>query len=230
MHTAHSVIGPPKDVEIRIVNNGLNINVREPEGFNNSMMKALCTWLYQVKVWNNSTDSLEVIDAELPFFRVESIEASTTYCVKAKMNCKDRNRSSVYSEEYCITTDPRSHLVAWIAGLTFFGIILISVMLYVCFYPLKRFINRIFFPSNKLPSSCNKGLGQSSSDFINQPFLLHEEETTERCYIVQDANTEVQIIPENRSQSNSQDSGNYSNESQNMRETLTPSDSSGSHV
>ncbi|XP_075710688.1 interferon alpha/beta receptor 1-like isoform X2 [Rhinoderma darwinii] len=149
-----TVLGPPKDLKMRIENNVLFVDVSKPEVFKNAELDSFCDWLTHLKYWNNSTLNAE--EEKFPFFMIESLEASTTYCVKAKMKCPDYNTNSLYSEVNCITTDPRSYLVAWITGFTFLGIVVISVVLYICFCPLKRYVKHVFFPSGKLPSSIDK--------------------------------------------------------------------------
>ncbi|KAM3933188.1 interferon alpha/beta receptor 1-like isoform 2-T2 [Leptodactylus fuscus] len=220
-----TVPSPPKNVTMRILGNELFINVSDPEGFKNYEIKGICSWQTHVEI-NSTHGKVPPLEGAQLFFKLKSIEASTTYCAKAKKKCRNNTRSSRYSEVFCITTDPKSYLVAWIAGFTLFGIVLISVVLYVCFCPLKRFIKKIFFPSNKLPSSIEKGFGESPLDCIKYPFLLHEEETTDQCYIVQNANTEdlVQNNSKERSQTSVQDSGNYTGESNTTGESIAPSE------
>ncbi|XP_044140364.1 interferon alpha/beta receptor 1-like [Bufo gargarizans] len=215
-------IGPPKNVTMRIVNKELFIDVSAPEGFKDEDIDGLCGWLTHLEYWTNSTHNSEVTvkEEKRPFFKIESLEESTTYCAKAKMKCEDRDRSSLYSQVYCITTDPKSYLFAWIIGCTIVGIVLISFGLYICFCPLKRCIKHTFFPSNRLPSSIEKGFGELPLDCIKHPFLLHEEETMDQCYIVQNSHTEC-LVQDNSSQDNSQESGNYSDTGQTTGEAGT---------
>ncbi|XP_056415478.1 interferon alpha/beta receptor 1 isoform X2 [Hyla sarda] len=207
-----TIIGPPKNVKMQIVDHELYINVSAPEGFRNTEINFLCKWRTHLEYWTNSTRGSE--DKEEPFFKIKSLEPSTTYCAKAKMQCADSNRSSQYSEVDCITTDPKSYLVAWITVFSFFGVVVIPVVLYFCFCPMKRYIKHTFFPSRRLPSSIEKGFGESPLNCMKYSFLLHEEETMDRCYIVQDSHNVQQNINANSSNATSQDSGNYSNEGQ----------------
>ncbi|XP_071994782.1 interferon alpha/beta receptor 1-like [Engystomops pustulosus] len=208
-----TVISPPKDLKMGIKGNKLFINVSAPEGFNNSNIYHLCDWLTHLEYWTKSTQNSEVTvqESNKPFFSIESIEASTTYCAKAKMTCNNNsNRSSLYGEEHCITSGSRSYLVAWI----FMAIVVISVVLYICFCNVKRYIKHIFFPSSNLPPTFHKGLGETSLNCNQEQFLLPKEEATDRCCIDLRSSTEdlVPINGSDKSQGNSQDSGNYSNE------------------
>ncbi|XP_044140363.1 interferon alpha/beta receptor 1-like [Bufo gargarizans] len=220
-----TVVGPPKDLMMRIVNNELFVNVSAPEGFRNTDIDGICGWLTHLEYWTNSTHSSEVTvkEEKRPFFKIESLKDSTTYCAKAKMKCKDSDRSSLYSQVDCITTDPRSYMVEWIIGFTIFGVVLLSVLLYICFCPLKRYIKHTFFPSSRLPSCIEQGFGESSVDSTKRAFLLPEEETTDRCSIVRNSHTEdlVQIHSKSSPQASSQDSGNYSDEGQSTGEAGT---------
>ncbi|XP_069801597.1 interferon alpha/beta receptor 1 isoform X2 [Dendropsophus ebraccatus] len=218
-----TVIGPPKELKMRIVDNELYINVSAPKGFSNTDIQSLCEWQTHMEYWISSTHNSEVMvkEAMQPFFKIDHLEASTTYCARAKMRCKDSDRSSQDSEDYCITTDPRSHLFAFIAGFTFLGIIFTSIILFFCGCCLKHYVKQTFFPASKLPLSIEKGFGESPLDSMRHPFLLHKEETMDRCYIVNNSDTEDlgQINHADSSNANSQDSGNYSNEGQTTGET-----------
>ncbi|XP_069616911.1 interleukin-10 receptor subunit beta-like [Ranitomeya imitator] len=219
-----TVFGPPKHLKMDIIDHKLFINVTAPEGFRHAEIYNYCTWQTSLSYWINSTDTREVTveEYEQPFYTLDSLEPSTTYCAKAKKKCKKSNRSSLYSQEYCITTDPRSHLAAWIIGFTFFGIVLISTVLYLCFCPFKRYMKQIFFPSNKLPSSVEKGLGNQSLDCIRKPFFSYDEEITDKCTIESCHTEDLGEVDYNKtSQANSRDSGNYSHEGQTTGQTFT---------
>ncbi|XP_073524447.1 interferon alpha/beta receptor 1-like [Phyllobates terribilis] len=219
-----TVFGPPKDLKMGIIDNKLFINVTAPEGFGHREIYNYCTWRTNLNYWIKSTDKQEEVmvkEDNQPFYTIDSLEPSTTYCAKAKMKCDRSNRSSLYSQEYCITTDPRSYLVAWIVGFTFLGIVLISVILYLFFCPFKRYMKQIFFPSNKLPSSVEKGLGNQPLDCIRKPFLSYEEEITDNCIIENSHTEDLEPVNYNKtSQANSQDSENYSHEGQTTGETI----------
>ncbi|CAN2387591.1 hypothetical protein PRIEUP_LOCUS11910, partial [Pristimantis euphronides] len=204
-----TIFGPPRNLTMQIIQNELFINVSAPKGFQNKDVYNYCNWLTHLKHWTNSTQnsSVKVIEDKQVFFKLVSLDVSTTYCAKAKMKCLNSNRSSLYSQVYCITTDPTSYLVVWITLSTILGIIVISLILYACVCPFKRYIKEIVFPSIKLPSSIEKGFGESPLDCIGHSYLL-QEETTDQCYIVQKSSTEdlVQIGCKNSPQDNSQDS------------------------
>ncbi|XP_073440698.1 interferon alpha/beta receptor 1 [Dendrobates tinctorius] len=219
-----TVFGPPKYLKMGVIEHKLFINVTDPEGFRHSEIYNYCTWRTSLSYWINSTDPREAMvkEDEQPFYTIDSLEPSTTYCAKAKKKCMKSNRSSLYSQEYCITTDPRSYLVAWIIGFTFLGIVLTSTILYLCFCPFKRYMKQIFFPSNKLPSSVEKGLGNQSLDCIRKPFFSYEEEITDNCTIEIGHTEDLGEDDYNKtSQANSQDSGNYSHEGQTTGQTFT---------
>ncbi|XP_075053288.1 interferon alpha/beta receptor 1-like isoform X2 [Mixophyes fleayi] len=218
-----AIMGPPTNIDITIVNNDLFVLVSAPEGFKDSNLLSVCDWEYYLEFWNNSTHTeVKYMNKSGPHFHIEALEISTTYCMKVRTKCDSRfqDRTGLYSEIRCITTDPRSYVTAWITGSVFFGIIVISIFVYICLCPLKRYMKTIFFPSSKLPSSIGKDMQDSSRNFIKIPFSLHEDETFDRCYIIQDTQPEdMEQIDKNASKAKNQDSGNYSNDDQATGET-----------
>ncbi|XP_073473257.1 interferon alpha/beta receptor 1-like isoform X2 [Aquarana catesbeiana] len=209
-----TLIGPPTNLKLTIQDNDLHIAVESPEGFRHEGLRGYCTWMYHLKTWKNSTP-MEVITMEdkVPHFTIKAVNPSTTYCAKAHTRCADRNRTGLYSETYCIPTDPRSYVKEWIIGSVFGAIIVISVSLYICLCPLKRYLKHVFFPKSKLPSSIEKGLQDSPQNYIKNFFLLNEEETTDKCYIMQKSPVDAEVtIDKNNSGAKGRDSGNYSNE------------------
>ncbi|KAM4047466.1 interferon alpha/beta receptor 1 isoform 2-T2 [Anomaloglossus baeobatrachus] len=98
--------GPPKELKMQIIDHNLFINVTAPDGFRHTEIYNYCPWLTNLSYWINATHDPEVTfeEKKQPFFTIHSLKKSTTYCAKAKMACKNSNRSSLYSEVYCITT------------------------------------------------------------------------------------------------------------------------------
>ncbi|XP_077336082.1 interferon alpha/beta receptor 1-like isoform X2 [Lithobates pipiens] len=209
-----TLIGPPTNLKLTIQDNDLHIAVESPEGFRYEELSGYCTWMYRLKTWKNSTP-MDVITMEdkVPHFTIKAVKPSTTYCAKAHTRCADFNRTGLYSETYCIPTDPQSYVKEQIIGLVFGAIIVISVSLYICLCPLKRYLKHVFFPKSKLPSSIEKGLQDSPPNYIKNFFLLNEEETTDKCYIMQKSPVDAEVtIDKNNSGAKGRDSGNYSNE------------------
>ncbi|CAI9607580.1 unnamed protein product [Staurois parvus] len=207
-----TVIGPPTNIKLTIQNNNLHIDVKAPEGFKHDALHAHCMWVYHLETWKNSTPA-EVITMKdkVPHFTIKAVEASTTYCAKANTQCD--GRVGLYSESYCITTDPRSYMTEWIIGSVFGAIIVIAVILYICLCPLKRYLKHVFFPKSKLPSSIEKGLPDLPQNYIKNFFLLNEEETTDKCYIIQNSPLDAEATRDkNNSGAKGRDSGNYSYE------------------
>lgn len=91
----------------------------------------------------------------------------------------------------------------------------IPVILYIVKVLLK-FINYVFFPSSKPPSTIDEYFSEQS---LKNLFLSTSEEQIERCFIIENIDTistiETNHIDEDHkiySSQTSQDSGNYSNE------------------
>ncbi|KAM5181661.1 interferon alpha/beta receptor 1-like isoform 2-T2 [Mantella aurantiaca] len=209
-----TVMGPPTNLNFSIKDNNLHIIVGAPEGFKHEDLRMQCNWLYHLERWKNSTPAEVITMNDIgPHFMIKSVEASTTYCARAYTKCNVGNRTGLYSKINCITTDPRSYMKEWIIGSVFGAIILISVILYICLCPLKRYLKHIFFPKSKLPSSIEKGLQDSPQNFKKNFFLLHEEETTDKCYIMQNSPVDGEVTTDQSSSgAQGRDSGNYSNE------------------
>ncbi|XP_040194835.1 interferon alpha/beta receptor 1-like isoform X2 [Rana temporaria] len=209
-----TLIGPPTNLKLTIQDNDLHIAVEAPEGFRHKGFQDFCTWMYHLKAWKNSAP-MEVIamESKVSHFTIKAVKASETYCANAHTRCEHSNRTGLYSETYCIATDPRSYVKEWIIGSVFGAIIVISIILYICLCPLKRYLKHVFFPKSKLPSSIEKGLQDSPPNYINNFFLLNEEETTDKCYIMQNSPVDAEVtIDKNNSGAKGRDSGNYSNE------------------
>ncbi|MEE6467983.1 hypothetical protein FKM82_008128 [Ascaphus truei] len=150
-----------------------------------------------------------------PFFVIQELEASTTYCLKVQAVSENESKSGSFSEAQCITTspDPQRFLKTWGVVLILIGIAILSFLAYLCVCPLQRYIKHIFFPSGKLPSSIDKGMPESPT---NNQFLLQQEEPTDMCYIINNINCKKDILEINNDskpfKASSRDSGNYSNE------------------
>ncbi|XP_063812534.1 interferon alpha/beta receptor 1-like isoform X2 [Pseudophryne corroboree] len=217
-----AVMGPPTDISITIENQDLIILVSAPEGFNDKNLFNVCDWIYHLEYWKNTTHP-QVIPTEMhgPHFTAKDLEASTTYCMKARTKCvDDEHRAGLYSGIHCVTTDPRSYVTLWIAGSVVIAIIVIALVVYICFCPLKRYMKHIFFPSSKLPASIGKDMQDSPQKFGQIPFALQEEEAFDRCYIIQEAQQEDLVQTEtDTSAARSKDSGHYSIEDEGREET-----------
>nr|AWL54314.1 type I interferon receptor 1 [Nanorana parkeri] len=209
-----TVIGPPTNLTLTLQNNDLHITVMHPEAFHNSVLRQNCPWMYHLESWKTSTPTeVNAMQNIGMHFKIDAVEASTTYCARAYTKCSGGNRTGLYSKIYCITTAPRSYIKEWIIGSVFVAIIVISAILYICLCPLKRYLRHIFFPKSKLPSSIEKGLQDSPRNYIKNLFLLHEEEKTDRCYIMQNSPVDAETtMDKNSSEAKGRDSGNYSNE------------------
>ncbi|XP_018420641.1 PREDICTED: interferon alpha/beta receptor 1-like [Nanorana parkeri] len=209
-----AVIGPPTNLTLTLQNNDLHITVMHPEAFHNSVLRQNCPWMYHLESWKTSTPTeVNAMQNIGMHFKIDAVEASTTYCARAYTKCSGGNRTGLYSKIYCITTAPRSYIKEWIIGSVFVAIIVISAILYICLCPLKRYLRHIFFPKSKLPSSIEKGLQDSPRNYIKNLFLLHEEEKTDRCYIMQNSPVDAETtMDKNSSEAKGRDSGNYSNE------------------
>ncbi|XP_068126571.1 interferon alpha/beta receptor 1 [Hyperolius riggenbachi] len=204
-----TVPGPPTGINMTIHNNVLYILVEEPEGLHLDFLRGHI-WKYELEIWKGLKKT-EVItkDADGPHFRIEALETSTTYCARARVKRADPDQTGLYSKPFCITTAPGSYATELAIGLVFAGVIVMSGIVYVCLCPLKRYMKHVFFPKTKLPSSIEQCLQDSPRPCIKNPFLFHEEETTDKCYIIESSPAgNVTNAPE----ADGRDSGNYSNE------------------
>ncbi|XP_063812537.1 interferon alpha/beta receptor 1 isoform X2 [Pseudophryne corroboree] len=215
-----AVMGPPTDITITIQDRDLHIVVSAPEGFNNENLFKVCNWTYHLEYWKNTTHPQVIpIERPDPIFAPKDLKASTTYCMKARTKCvDDEHRAGLYSGIHCVTTDPRSYVTWWIAGSVVIAVILIALVVYICFCPLKRYMKHIFFPSSKLPASIGKDMQDSPQKFGQITFALQEEEAFDRCYIIQEAQQE-DLVQTDTSAARSKDSGHYSIEDEGREET-----------
>uniref|UniRef100_A0A8C5PC70 Fibronectin type-III domain-containing protein n=1 Tax=Leptobrachium leishanense TaxID=445787 RepID=A0A8C5PC70_9ANUR len=104
-----TVIGPPTSLTVKVMNGALNIMAREPSVLSMPDVSLDCVPAFQLKRWKNSSDHQEEYRGDSSFFTVEHVEPSTEYCLKMRVVCK-RNRTGLYSETVCITTDPDGDL------------------------------------------------------------------------------------------------------------------------
>ncbi|XP_075449965.1 interferon alpha/beta receptor 1 isoform X2 [Ascaphus truei] len=205
-------IGPPSEVKVNIVKDVLQIVCSAPEN-----MSEFYQWsYYHLILWKNPLDTqIKHYKEKTPFFVIQELEASTTYCLKVQAVSENESKSGSFSEAQCITTtpDPQRFLKTWGVVLILIGITILSFLAYLCVCPLQRYIKHIFFPSGKLPSSIDKGMPESPT---NNQFLLQQEEPTDMCYIINNINCKKDILEINNDskpfKASSRDSGNYSNE------------------
>ncbi|XP_063312649.1 interferon alpha/beta receptor 1-like [Pelobates fuscus] len=212
----HTVIGPPTRLKLNLSNYTLKMMASDPEGFSKEELRVACKPSYHAVLWKKSSDTQkENFKEEMPFFTVENLEPSTIYCVTMRVVCFYDNRTGLFSEPHCITTDP-DYLAFWKTwGILFIllGLIIISVLVYVCICPFQRYIKYTFYPSGKLPLCIGKDIPDSPFNTTNNVLLLHEEEITDICFITaQEEEVEEFDKYEKISDESCRDSGNYSNE------------------
>ncbi|XP_053313357.1 interferon alpha/beta receptor 1 [Spea bombifrons] len=207
-----TVIGPPSDLRLKLLNNMLNIEVGNPAGFEKEALRYDCAWSYHLVMWQNSSDFHQEEHFKEPIFTVNHLKPSTEYCLKVQLVCKPDNRSGLFSETRCISTEPDYWFFWHIWGtlVIIVGLALISGLVYICLCPLQRYIKHIFCPTGKLPASIENGIPNSPFSTTNNQLLLEEEEITDPCYIIpssEDRTEQYKI-----SDRDGRDSGNYSNE------------------
>ncbi|MBV94386.1 Interferon alpha/beta receptor 1, partial [Eschrichtius robustus] len=129
------------------------------------------------------------------------------------------NKSSVFSDTVCEKTKPGNTSKTWLIAGICTALFSIIVAIYVV-KVLLRCINYVFFPSSKPPSTVDEYFSELT---VRNLLLSTSEERTERCSIIENANTltvieETNPIDDDHKKYNSQtsqDSGNYSNEDEN---------------
>ncbi|KAM8976995.1 interferon alpha/beta receptor 1-like [Pelodytes ibericus] len=212
-----TVIGPPTDLKVAVVENKIKIAVNNPEGLKYKALYTDCVWSYHLMLWKNSSDKQEEhLNEKRPFFTVESVEPATNYCFQVQVVCVEDNRTGLFSETRCITTDPDHIYFWWTWGIlvVLLLLVIISVAVYMCVCPLQRYIKHIFYPSGKLPSSIEKTILGSPFNTMNNHLLLREEEITEICCIIRQEE-DLEQLDRKPPDMNGRDSGNYSNEDDN---------------
>ncbi|XP_036075036.1 interferon alpha/beta receptor 1 isoform X1 [Rousettus aegyptiacus] len=209
---------PPPVIDLKPINNSsLRVCFGDPKGSQNKPVNRHPSLIYEIQFWENTSNAEKKIVKERADFTFPNLKPLTVYCIKARAlieNAK-RNLSSDFSDTVCKKTKPGTTSKTWIiAGICI--VFLIPVVLYTVKVLLK-FINYVFFPSKKPPSTIVEC-------FPEQPlFFSTSEEQTERCFIIENIDTasvleETNQIDENYKIYNSQtsqDSGNYSNEDEN---------------
>uniref|UniRef100_A0A8C5PCY1 Fibronectin type-III domain-containing protein n=1 Tax=Leptobrachium leishanense TaxID=445787 RepID=A0A8C5PCY1_9ANUR len=206
-----TVIGPPTSLTVKVMNGALNIMAREPSVLSMPDVSLDCVPAFQLKRWKNSSDHQEEYRGDSSFFTVEHVEPSTEYCLKMRVVCK-RNRTGLYSETVCITTDPDPWVFwkSWGILVILVILVIVSVLVYACVCPFQRYMKHIFYPSSKLPSSIEKGIPDSK--FFNNLLLQEEEElVTDVCLVIRDDPDQFDNYVKTSGES-FRDSGNYSNE------------------
>ncbi|CAH2219250.1 interferon alpha beta receptor 1 [Pelobates cultripes] len=212
----HTVIGPPTRLMLNLTHYTLKMMASDPEGFSKEELRWACNPSYHAVLWKKSSDTQkESFQEKMPFFTVENLEPSTVYCVTMRVVCSYDNRTGLFSEPHCIKTDPDYSAFWKTWGILFIllGLIIISVLVYVCICPFQRYIKYTFYPSGKLPSCIGKDIPDSPFNTTNNVLLLHEEEITDICFITaQEKGVEEFDKYEKISDESCRDSGNYSNE------------------
>ncbi|OCT91254.1 interferon alpha/beta receptor 1 isoform X1 [Xenopus laevis] len=209
-----TTIGPPSDMSTELLATMLQIKLLEPKAFHNNYLKNTCDWEYNLIYWKDSKSDREEksVKEKLGRFAIE-VESSTTYCMKACVECQDSKRRGLFSKKQCITTGAGARTV-WSVGIGIgflVSIVVSAVVVYLCACPFKRYIRHIFYPAGKLPSSIENGMLDSR---VKIPFVFQEEEATDVCYIIRNSGLDEDHVQNHKYslKESSADSGNYSNE------------------
>ncbi|OCT93816.1 interferon alpha/beta receptor 1-like [Xenopus laevis] len=206
-----TVIGPPSDVRAELYGTVLQVRVMEHEALHN--LKNACNWAYNLTYWKDSVSDREEksLKDSMGSFEIE-VEPSTKYCMRVCVVCPNNKRRSLFSKEQCITTDTDTGPV-WSVGIIggLVGVVVTSVVVYLCACPLKRYIKNILYPTGKLPSIIENGFLDSR---VKIPYVLQEEEATDLCYITWNSGLDEESEQNTKYllKENNTDSGNYSNE------------------
>ncbi|XP_007667937.2 interferon alpha/beta receptor 1 [Ornithorhynchus anatinus] len=215
-------LGPPSlKVESRDTTT-LHVYIADPGEAENKSMSKYHSLMYEVIVMDNSSKLEKKMVESKKSFRVPDLKPLTDYCFKAKVYIKDdkNNRSSNFSNVVCAQTKPGRKSILLITLLVCAAIFFL-IVLPVAFFSgifLWRSIKYVFYPSCKPPSI----IGESLYDHqLKNVFLITSEEQTESCYIIENASTsdpkETSVTDKNYSTcstQSSQDSGNYSYDSE----------------
>lgn len=150
-----------------------------------------------------------------PELTLKNLQPLTVYCVQARvLYTALLNKTSNFSDKLCEKTRPGSFSTIWI--ITGLGAVLFSVMVLYALRSVWKYLCHVCFPPLKPPRSIDEFFSEPPSKNL---VLLTAEEHTERCFIIENADTVA--VEEKRaseedlrkySSQTSQDSGNYSNE------------------
>lgn len=170
--------------------------------------------IYEIIFWEDTSNTKIRIRKDHPEFTLKNLQPLTVYCVQARVLSKAlQNKTSNFSDKLCEKTRPGSFSMIWIiTGLC----AMFSVGILYALRIIWKWVCRVFFPPLKPPRSFDEFFSEPPSK--NLVFLTSEEHT-ERCFIIENADTvaiEEKHAPEEDlrkySSQTSQDSGNYSNE------------------
>ncbi|XP_065732042.1 interferon alpha/beta receptor 1 isoform X2 [Phocoena phocoena] len=210
-----TIIFPPV-ISMKSVNDdSLHVSIGAPKESENKSVNQLYPLIYEVIFWENTSNAERKVVEERTDVTFPNLKPLTVYCVKAKALTENGkwNKSSVFSSTVCEKTKPGNTSKTWLIAGICTALFSIIVTIYVG-KVLLRCINYVFFPSSKPPSSVDEP--------VRNLLLSTSEEQTERCSIIENANT-ITVIEETNpiedhkkyNSQTSQDSGNYSNEDEN---------------
>ncbi|KAM4889189.1 interferon alpha/beta receptor 1-like [Thomomys bottae] len=176
---------------------------------------------YEIIFWENATNTERKIMEESHEVTIADLKPQTMYCIRARVHLGPLwHEKSAFSEAMCKETTAGNSSTIWIICRTMIAIFSLLVFIYVvkC---LKRCICYIFFPQPKPPSSIDEYLSEPPAKNL---LLLTSEEQIERCFVIEDAEAILVVEktvsePEDHktySSQTSEDSGNYSNEDENL--------------
>ncbi|KAM4887175.1 interferon alpha/beta receptor 1-like [Thomomys bottae] len=176
---------------------------------------------YEIIFWENATNTERKIMEESHEVTIADLKPLTVYCVRARVHLGPLwQEKSAFSEAVCKETTAGNSSTIWIIGGILIILISIPIVIYVvkC---LKRCICYIFFPQPKPPSSIDEYLSEPPAKNL---LLPTSEEQIERCFVIEDAEAILVVEktvsePEDHktySSQTSEDSGNYSNEDENL--------------
>ncbi|XP_007115989.1 interferon alpha/beta receptor 1 [Physeter macrocephalus] len=216
-----TIIFPPV-ISMKSVNDdSLHVSIGAPKESENKSVNQLYPLIYEVIFRENTSNAERKVVEKRTDFTFPNLKSLTVYCVKARaLTENDKwNKSSVFSDTVCEKTKPGNTSKTWlIAGIctALFSIIVVIYVVKV----LLRCINYVFFPSSKPPSTVDEYFSEQP---VRNLLLSTSEEQTERCSIIENANS-ITVIeetnpiyedPKKYNSQTSQDSGNYSNEDEN---------------
>nr|XP_027785008.1 interferon alpha/beta receptor 1 isoform X1 [Marmota flaviventris] len=217
LNTGIYIVIPPPVISMKSINDSLRVYVSAAEG----SVKQPYPLIYEIIFWENSSNVERKFLKEKNDFTIDNLQPLTVYCVKGRAHFvgEQLNKSSIFSNTVCEKTKPGNSYKIWvIAGICIAGVFILFTM-YVM-KTLLRCFNYVFFPSLKPPCNIDKYLSEQP---LKNLLLLTSEEQIERCFIIENTNTntimkETNQIDEDHKKYNSQtsqDSGNYSNEDEN---------------
>ncbi|XP_048202256.1 interferon alpha/beta receptor 1 [Perognathus longimembris pacificus] len=209
----HIHLSPP-NITVKSNRDALVLSISVPEDVDVLSNK------YEVSFWENTSNTEKKIVQESREVTIPHLKPLTVYCVRARVHLGPLwQEKSAFSNVVCKATEAGNFSIMGIIS----GIIIAAVSVSIVFYAVKslwRCFGYIFFPSSKPPSSIDEYLCETPSRNL---LLSTSEEQIERCFVIEDAGAIVieKTVnePDDHKTYNSQtseDSGNYSNEDENL--------------